>query len=77
MGARHEGYGGTITTLAIAQEGKVKELLGVPENVAVCAAIPLGRPVKQLTKLRRGPVEGFARHERWDGDRLGPPGNEG
>ena len=28
MAARHEGYGGTITTLAIAQEGKVKELLG-------------------------------------------------
>jgi len=74
MAARHEGFGGTITTLAIAQEGKVKELLGVPENVAVCAVVPLGRPEKQLTKLRRGPVEGFAVRERWDGDRLEPPG---
>ena len=73
MAARHEGYGGTITTLAIAQEGKVKELLGVPENVAVCAVVPLGRPVKQLTKLRRGTVEGFTVRERWDGDPLPPP----
>ena len=75
MAARHEGYGGTITTLAIAQEGKVKELLGVPENVAVCAVVPLGRPVKQLTKLRRGPVEGFTVRERWDGEPLPPPGD--
>ncbi|MCY4450574.1 MAG: nitroreductase family protein [Immundisolibacterales bacterium] len=77
MGARQEGYGGTITTLAIAQEGRIKGLLGVPENVAVCAVVPLGRPVKQLTKLRRGPVEGFAVHERWNGDRLRPPGTGG
>jgi len=76
MAARHEGYGGTITTLAIAQEDKVKELLGVPENVAVCAVVPLGRPVKQLTKLRRGPVEGFTVHERWGGEALAPPGSE-
>lgn len=68
MGARHEGYGGTITTLAIAQEGKIKELLGVPEHVAVCAVMPFGRPVKQLTKLRRGPVDGFTVRERWGGE---------
>ena len=74
MAARHEGYGGVITTLAVAQEGKIKELLGVPENVAVCAVVPLGRPVKQLTKLRRGPVEGFTVRERWGGDPLPPPG---
>ena len=73
MAARHEGFGGTITTLAIAQEGKIKELLGVPENVAVCAVMPLGRPPKQLTKLRRGSVEGFTVHERWNGEALAPP----
>ena len=77
MGARHEGFGGTITTLAIAQEGKIKELLGVPENVAVCAVVPIGRPEKQLTKLRRGPVEGFAVHERWGGEALAPPADDG
>ena len=47
----------------------------MPENVAVwrCAVVPLGRPVKQLTKLRRGPVEGFTVRERWGGDPLAPP----
>ena len=37
MAARHEGYGGTITTLAVAQEPKVKELLNIPPHVAVSA----------------------------------------
>ena len=73
MAARHEGFGGTITTLAVAQEGRIKEMLGIPENVAVCAVMPLGRPPKQLTRLRRGPVEGFTVHERWGGEALGPP----
>lgn len=74
MAARHEGFGGTITTLAVAQEDRVKELLGIPENVAVCAVMPFGRPVKQLTKLRRGPVEGFTVRERWGGETFGSSG---
>ena len=28
MAARHEGFGGTITTLAVAQEAKIQELPG-------------------------------------------------
>ena len=68
--ARHEGYGGTITTLAVAQEPKLKELLGIPPHIAVCAIMPLGRPVRQLTKLRRKPVPEFAMRERWGGEPL-------
>ena len=30
MAARHEGFGGTITTLATAQEPKIQALLGIP-----------------------------------------------
>jgi nitroreductase len=67
LAARHEGFGGTITTLAVAQEPKVKALLGIPDHVAVCAVMPLGRPVKQLTKLRRKDVPEFAMLERWQG----------
>ena len=70
MAARHEGYGGTITTLAIAQEPKLKELLGIPEHVAVAAVLPMGKPVKQLTKLKRNPVSSFVMKEHWDGDPL-------
>ena len=35
------------------------------------ALIPLGKPVKQLTKLSRKPVDEFAFSERYDGDPLG------
>jgi hypothetical protein len=33
--------------------------------------MPLGRPVKQLTKLTRKPVSEFAMRERWGGAPLG------
>ena len=67
LAARHEGFGWTITTLAVAQEPKIRHLLGIPGHVAVAAVMPLGRPVRQLTKLKRKDVPEFARHERWDG----------
>lgn len=67
LAARHEGYGGTITTLAVSQEPRLQALLGLPSHVAVCAVIPLGQPVTQLRKLRRKPVASFAVHERWGG----------
>jgi nitroreductase len=74
MAARHEGFGGTITTLAVAQEPKVKELLGIPAHYAVSAIIPMGKPVKQLTKLRRNPVSSFTTREHWDGEVFGEEG---
>jgi nitroreductase len=70
MGARHEGYGGTITTLPVAQEPKLQELLGIPRHVAVCAVMPLGRPTRRLTKLKRKAVPEFATRERFDGPPL-------
>jgi hypothetical protein len=39
----------------------------VPQDHAVCAIVPLGKPVKQLTKLRRNSVESFVTRERFDG----------
>lgn len=72
LAARHEGYGGTITTLAAAREPEVQALLGLPAHVALAAVMPLGRPVKAITKLRRKPVEEFAMLERWGGPPLQP-----
>lgn len=72
LAARHEGYGGTITTLAAAREPEVQALLGLPAHVALAAVMPLGRPVKTITKLRRKPVEEFAMLERWGGPPLQP-----
>jgi hypothetical protein len=72
LAARNEGYGGTITTMAIAEEPALKELLGIPEPFAVAAVVPLGRPVRQLTRLTRADVEQLTHLEHWDGGPLRP-----
>ncbi len=74
LAARQEGFGGTITTLAVAQEPMLQRLLGIPRHVAVCAIMPLGRPVRQLTKLKRKTVPEFTMLERWDGQPLAGDG---
>jgi nitroreductase len=70
LAARQHGLGGTLTTLAVAQEPRLQAVLGLPPHVAVAAVMPLGRPVKQITKLRRKPVEEFATRERFTGPPL-------
>ncbi len=72
LAARHEGFAGTITTLAVAEEPRIQALLGIPSHVAVAAVMPLGRPVKTLTKLKRRAVQEFAMLERWGGAALAP-----
>lgn len=67
LGARQAGYGGTITTLAAAMESDVQKLLGAPSNYAVAAVVPMGKPHKMLTKLRRNPVEDIATVGRFEG----------
>ena len=71
LGLRHEGYGGTITTLAAARESDVQALLGIPAQFALAAVVPAGKPVRQLTKLRRRTVEEIAVRERFDGAPFG------
>jgi nitroreductase len=67
LGARNEGYGGTMTTFVVGRENELKELLGVPDEYACAAMIPLGKPVEQLTKLSRKPVATFAFKEQFGG----------
>ncbi len=59
--------GGTLTTFVGAQEEALKTLLGAPPQMAFAAMLPLGEPVKQLTRLKRKPVDEFAMRERWEG----------
>ncbi|MER6971374.1 nitroreductase family protein [Nocardioides sp. NPDC000445] len=70
LAARNEGFGGVITTMVVAEEPAVLELLGAPEGYAVAAVVPLGKPVKQLTRLRRQPVEKFVTLETYAGTPL-------
>jgi nitroreductase len=67
LAARNEGCGGVLTTAAVAEEPRVKELLGIPDGYAVAALLPIGRPVKQVRKLTRKPVAEFVTRERFDG----------
>jgi hypothetical protein len=55
--ARKEVYGGTMTTWGLAEEAAVQQLLDMPPHWAVANIMPLGKPVKRLTGLRRRPVE--------------------
>lgn len=68
LAARNEGLGGVLTTYLAGAEPQVQELLSLPSHHAVAAMVPLGHPVKQLTKLRRDPVESFTTIDRFDGD---------
>ncbi len=70
LAARNEGFGGTITTMAVAEEPALKRLLGIPDPFAVAAVVPLGRPVKQLKRLNRVPVDELTHLEHWDGGPL-------
>jgi nitroreductase len=72
LAARNEGFGGTLTTMAVPEEGQIRELLGIPDTHAVAALVPLGKPTRQLTKLRRQSVEEFATLDHFDGAPLRP-----
>lgn len=71
LAARNEGLGGTITTFTTVKEPEVRELFNIPENYAVSALLPIGKPIKQLTKLKRNPVSAFATVDTFDGSSFG------
>ena len=72
LAARNEGYGGTLTTMAVPEEVQIRDLLGIPDTHAVAALLPLGKPTRQLSKLRRRPVEEFTTRDRFDGEPFQP-----
>jgi nitroreductase len=69
LAARNEGYGGTPTTMAVPEEEQIRDL-GIPDTHAIAALLPLGTPTRQLSKLRRRPVEEFTTRDRFDGPPL-------
>lgn len=67
LAARNEGLGGVMTSVLARQEPAARELLGIPEGYAVAGMLALGRPQRQITKLKRRPVEEFTFRGRFGG----------
>jgi len=72
LAANAEGLGGTLTTFCTGAEPQLQRLLGIPEQFAVAAVLPIGVPAKRLTQLKRKPVREFAVRERFGGEPLAP-----
>lgn len=66
LGLRAEGLGAAFTTLLVPAEPKLRELLDIPDGVAVAGDIALGyRADPWPRRLSRRPVESFTFGERF------------
>jgi nitroreductase len=66
LALRNEGLGASMTTLLVPAEPEVRELLAIPDDVALAAHIGVGRRAEPWPKkLARRPVEEFAFAERF------------
>lgn len=68
LSAREAGLGAALTTLVVADEARIAQLLGIPQGVAVAGVIALGWPERPFpTRLTRRPVQEIAFCEKWGG----------
>jgi nitroreductase len=66
LALRNEGLGAAMTTLLVPAEAEVRELLGIPAEVALAAHIGVGHRAEDWPKaLTRRPVSEFAFAERF------------
>lgn len=65
LAARALGLGTCLTTVANILEGKMKELLGVPESIQLVALLPLGYPSVPFTARKRIPVGEKLHRDTW------------
>lgn len=65
LAARALGIGGTITTLHAVVDERAKELLGIPEEIQIVYAVPLGYPRGNFGPVTRKPLAEVASVDRW------------
>jgi nitroreductase len=65
LACRALGLGAVITTNHIRCEGEVKALLGIPDDVATFALMPIGWPLDKFGPLTRRPVAEVVHADRW------------
>jgi nitroreductase len=71
LAARQAGFGGTITTMAVAEEPNVQALLHIRKDHAIAAIVPLGKPAKRPTSVPAS-CTATVRCAKPTGTRLGP-----
>jgi nitroreductase len=67
LAARSRGLGGHFTSVLSRQEPALRELLGYPPSQVLATMLPIGRPTREITRLRRAPVEEFTTLETAQG----------
>jgi nitroreductase len=65
LACRALGLGTTITTNHIRCEDEVKAVLGVPDDVATFALMPIGYPLGSFGPVTRRPVAEVTHADRW------------
>src|SRR5829696_9644432 len=65
LAARALGYGGVLTMWFGSVEAELRQLLGIPDGVAIAASIPLGRPAGQHGPARRRPLAELVYDGAW------------
>jgi nitroreductase len=66
LAARALGLGTTLTTVHRFREQEVRDVLGIPENMATWAMIPVGYPTGRWGEAVRRPVREVAYWDTWD-----------
>ncbi len=65
LAARALGYGGALTMWHLAVESELRDVLGIPDHVALSACITLGVPEGRHGPLRRKPVAEVVFDDAW------------
>lgn len=66
LAARGLGYGGAVTMWQSLVEDELREVLGVPAEVALSACVTLGRPAGHHGPVRRRRLREVVFEDRWD-----------
>jgi len=77
LAARALGYGGAMTMWHQVVEAELREMLDIPDGVAVSACITLGRPAGHHGPVRRRPLAELVYEDRWGASpewAIDPPG---
>jgi nitroreductase/3-phenylpropionate/cinnamic acid dioxygenase small subunit len=65
LAARYRGLGTVLTTLHLAEEARIKSILGIPADVDTVAIIPLGYPEGKWARPLRRPAREVTHWDRW------------